>query len=415
MSEPDWPALFRSMQDQLGMLQAEFIQLKDTSVSKASLHDTLQSALIAQSQHLGTVMQTAVQEALGTRVQAEPAQAAEGPSAPPPPSSPRSRTDKDPQLPNYDGNSDATEFFEQCAEIFRARNTSPLAQLNYGILALRGSARVFIREKRPTTFGELKELILGRFRLPNEDFHLATKLRSLQMSGDNLESYLRDFKFVASKLGSSLTDSDKRITFINGLSNQVALEVLRAKPNSFEEAERAALEYYSCRRLTKNHVQFSSGIESEVNVLYRRKSFSASPRRRSFSDSSAGSQSSSASRQPRDRQQRGRSPRPSGQVHSVLPSGRSSRSGNNYGRTSPGRRNAPRAKSPSSSFQRRPWAPKRDFRPRSQSPGRRNGPTRANFGTKSRNPYNKGNRPTSMEVDVLTDLLATARDRRPNG
>ena len=50
------------MQDQLGMLQAEFIQLKDTSVSKAYLHDTLQSALIAQSQHLGTVMQTAVQE-----------------------------------------------------------------------------------------------------------------------------------------------------------------------------------------------------------------------------------------------------------------------------------------------------------------------------------------------------------------
>ena len=126
MSEPDWPALFRSMKEQLGMLQAEFIQLKDTSVSKASLHDTLQSALIAQSQHLGAVMHTAVQEALGTRVQA-----AEGPSAPPPPSSPRSRTDKDPQLPNYDGNSDATEFFEQCAEIFRARNTSPLAQLNY--------------------------------------------------------------------------------------------------------------------------------------------------------------------------------------------------------------------------------------------------------------------------------------------
>ena len=83
MSEPDWPALFRSMQDQLGMLQAEFVQLKDTSVSKASLHDTLQSALIAQSQHLGTVMQTAAREALGTRVQAEPAQAAEGPSARP--------------------------------------------------------------------------------------------------------------------------------------------------------------------------------------------------------------------------------------------------------------------------------------------------------------------------------------------
>ena len=96
MYEPDWPARFRSMQEQLGMIQAEFIQLKDTSVSKASLHDTLQSALIAQSQHLGTVMQTAVQKALGTRVQAEPAQAAEGPSAPPRPFSPNSRTDKDP-------------------------------------------------------------------------------------------------------------------------------------------------------------------------------------------------------------------------------------------------------------------------------------------------------------------------------
>ena len=57
------------------------------------------------------------------------------------------------------------------------------------------------------------------------------------MSGDNLESYLRDFKFVASKLESSMTGSDKRITFINGLSNQVALEVLRSKPNSFEDAE----------------------------------------------------------------------------------------------------------------------------------------------------------------------------------
>ena len=68
LSEQDWPARFRSMQEQLGMLQAEFIQLKDTSVSKASLHDTLQSALIAQSQHPGTVMHTTVQEALGARV-----------------------------------------------------------------------------------------------------------------------------------------------------------------------------------------------------------------------------------------------------------------------------------------------------------------------------------------------------------
>ena len=42
--------------------------------------------------------------------------------------------------------------------------------MNYGLLALRGSARVFIREKRPATFGELKEIIWWRFRLPKEDF-----------------------------------------------------------------------------------------------------------------------------------------------------------------------------------------------------------------------------------------------------
>ena len=89
--------------------------------------------------------------------------------------------------------------------------------------------------------------------------------------------------------------------------------------------------------------------------------------------------------------------------------------GTSFGRSSPGRRNALRAKSSSSSFQRRPWASKRDFRPSSQYPGRHNDYPRANFGTKSRTPYNNGNRPTSMEVDVLTDFLATARDRRLDG
>ena len=384
MSEPDWPALFQRMQEQIGLLQHEFVQLKETAVSRPALHDTLQEALLAQSQHLASVMQTAIHSAIGVR-ETPTAAVQEASASPPPPASPRTKScDKDPQLPNYDGNGDATEFFEQCAEIFRARNTSPLAQLNYGILALRGTARTFIREKRPCSFAALKELVMGRFRLPNEDFQMATKLRSLQMSGDNLEAYLRDFKFVASKIGTSLTDSDKRITFINGLSSLVALEVLRSKPATFEDAERTALEFYSCRRLTKNHVQFSSGIESEVNSLYgKRPSFSASPRRRSHSDSSNSSGFSSASRRPRDHQHRGRSPRPSGQVHAVLPGGRSPRSGNGFGRNPPALRNASRSKSPASSFQRRPWVPKRDQRPRSQSPGRTprqgNGFSRASF------------------------------------
>ena len=51
MSEPDWPALFRSMQQQLGVLHGEFIQLKDTSVSKASLQDTLQVKHMLKTSH----------------------------------------------------------------------------------------------------------------------------------------------------------------------------------------------------------------------------------------------------------------------------------------------------------------------------------------------------------------------------
>ena len=83
MSDSDWPALFRSMQEQLGMLQAEFVQLKYIAVSKTSWHETLQLALIAQSRHLNSVMQTAVQEALGTRASATSAHVAEGHSARP--------------------------------------------------------------------------------------------------------------------------------------------------------------------------------------------------------------------------------------------------------------------------------------------------------------------------------------------
>ena len=81
MSDPDWIALFRIMQEQFGMFQAEFIQLKAISVSKASL----QLALIAQSRHLNSVLQTAVQKALGTRASAALAHVAEVHSAPPPP------------------------------------------------------------------------------------------------------------------------------------------------------------------------------------------------------------------------------------------------------------------------------------------------------------------------------------------
>ena len=162
MSEPDWPALFRSMQEQLGMLQAEFLQLKDISVSKASLHDTLQLALIAQSRHLKSVMQTVVQEALGTRVSAASAHVAEGLSAPPQPSSPRSR-DEDPQLRNYDGNSDATEFFEQCAKNFRARNPSCLGPLNCGILALRVPLEFLFARSGPLRLSSSKSLFCGDF------------------------------------------------------------------------------------------------------------------------------------------------------------------------------------------------------------------------------------------------------------
>ena len=47
-----------------------------------------------------------------------------------------------------------------------------------------------------------------------------------------------------------LSLDDKLITFINGLPPAVATEVLRAKPETFADAEQAVLEYYATRRLT---------------------------------------------------------------------------------------------------------------------------------------------------------------------
>ena len=173
----------------------------------------------------------------------------------------------DPLLPTYEGNGDYAEWFEQCEEIFDAKRVHPTSQLKFARLALRGMARTLVREKQPTTLLAMQELLSGRFRLPNEDFHLTTKLRSLVQQGDNLEVYLREFKFVAAKLP-KLSDDDKRITFMNGLSAQVNLEVLRAKPLTFEAAEQAALDFYACRRYTKAQVTFQSNVVHDVNALY---------------------------------------------------------------------------------------------------------------------------------------------------
>ena len=128
-------------------------------------------------------------------------------------------------------------------------------------------ARTLIREKNPATLKDMQAILSGRFRLPNEDFHLTTKLRSLAQQGDSLEVYLREFKFVASKLP-KLSDDDKRITFMNGLSPQVNLEVLRARPVTFEDAERHAVDYYACRRYSQAQATFQSNVVHEVNALY---------------------------------------------------------------------------------------------------------------------------------------------------
>ena len=130
-------------------------------------------------------------------------------------------------------------------------------------------ARTLIREKNPGTLTELQEILSRRFRLPNEDFHLTTKLRSLVQQGENLEVYLCEFKFVPSKLP-KLSDDDKRITLMNGLSPQVNLKVLRARPLTIEDAELDAIEYYACRRYSQAQVTFQSNVVHDVNALYGR-------------------------------------------------------------------------------------------------------------------------------------------------
>ena len=173
----------------------------------------------------------------------------------------------DPQLPTFEGTGDYAEWFEQCEEIFDAKRIHPSSQLKFARLALRGMAHTLVREKQPQTLLALQAILSGRFRLPNEDFHLTTKLRSLVQHEDNLEVYLQEFKFVAAKLP-KLSDDDKRITFMNGLSPQVNFEVLRARPLTFEEAERAALDFYACRRYTKVHEPFESNVVHAVKAMY---------------------------------------------------------------------------------------------------------------------------------------------------
>lgn len=341
---------------------------------------------------------------------AHAASVATNPEAPPVPDlenpgqfSGYARLDKDPQLPTYDGNGDALEFLEQCEECFAARRTHPDGQLTFTRLALRGTARTLVREKKPMSYQALKEVLMGRFKLPNEDFHLTTKLRSLQQQGDNLETYLREFKFLAAKIP-SLQDTDKRITFINGLAANVTLEVLRAKPTNFEEAEQAALEYYACRRLTKSQVTFQSSVVHEVDSLYAMSSgrdhhanAGFSPRPRSHS---AGSQSSSAS------SFRSRSPRHSshGQVNHFDRQAKT-QSYSRTGSRSPGRsgrdRNTDRVPRP---FTPRPGIGQQagGYRGgRSWQPRNGPAPTSSRGSGGSRRFQRDGSKPTPMELDAL--------------
>ena len=92
---------------------------------------------------------------------------------------------KDPMLPTYDGTQDVQEYFSLLEYIFRAKCTSPNDQFNFTVLAMRGPARSLVNERPLTSCEELKTLVKARFRLPNEDFHLAVRLRALQQQGDN--------------------------------------------------------------------------------------------------------------------------------------------------------------------------------------------------------------------------------------
>ena len=456
MSEPappNWQEFLQTFQTVVGQLQSEVREQRRASVTQESL-ETILAAQRAD-------MQNAVVDMLGqwarryeethTPTPAVPNPSASSSNGPIPEEHPPipvpvpvpapvmrefARPDKDPQLPGFDGTTDALEFFEQCQEIFRAKHTPPEAQLNYGILALKGTARTFIREKQPATFQEMKELLLSRFRLPNENYHLHIKIRSLVMQGENLEGYLKDFKYLAGKLGSALSPSDKFVTFVNGLAPGVSVEVLRAKPTTFDEAEKAALDYFACRRSTRAHVAFQSDIVADVNALYS----GFTPRRGHRSNSQLlkgspriGRRESRSHSAPRAHSRdRSRSPSSQrGEVHAIHSSGRSS-SGDSSRRSFSPRRNFSPHKGKFDFKGKKPWKPRN-----SQAP-QRQGFTRDQFGSNRKPNFQRGggnrrqgrgqgneHRPersqsTQMELDVLTGLLTQARARQedpqpPNG
>jgi len=179
------------------------------------------------------------------------------------------RTEKDPNLPQYDGNTDIREHFSLLEDIFLAKNVSETGKLNYTVLTFRGQVRAFVKEKKPTSYDELKAILLKRYQLPNEEYHLTCKLRSLHQNGENVDTYVKDFKYLLSRLP-NISENDKFVTFFNGLQPAVMQEVLRLKVTDYETAEQTAIDYYACRKISKLQVSFQSGLTKEVGRMYQR-------------------------------------------------------------------------------------------------------------------------------------------------
>ena len=68
----------------------------------------------------------------------------------------------------------------------------PEAQLNFTIIALQGTARRLAKEKKTATFAELKQQLLSKFHLANEDYHLDMTLRARRQRGEDLDTYLQE-------------------------------------------------------------------------------------------------------------------------------------------------------------------------------------------------------------------------------
>ena len=184
----------------------------------------MQRQTTAQLREMQTHASAQFQEVLGLlrpKPNAEASSSSDGPGralAQPQDQSPYAKPHIDPLLPHLEETMDVIEYFSNLEDIFLAKRTPPESQFRFTLLALTAAQRLLVKENGASTYADLKEIVLKRYKSPNEEYHRTVALQALTQQGDDLEGYLRDFKLAVANIPvASLSDREKRTAFVRGL------------------------------------------------------------------------------------------------------------------------------------------------------------------------------------------------------